>query len=85
MTEQESDLSRFIRERNMALESLDIAWARKNSHGRSDDKTLLIALHKTRIECTDMSSELRRESIKWLRQRGFRRVDGREIPQEPQG
>lgn len=85
MTEPESELSKFIRDRNTALESLDIAWARKNSLGRSDDETLLIALHKARIECTDISPELRRESTEWLRQRGYKRFDGRELPQEPQG
>jgi hypothetical protein len=66
----------FLQERNAALRSLDLAWARKQADAASDrtgaprcsDEGLLGAIHNARLLCKDIEPELRHESAAWLRE-----------------
>ena len=70
------DLQKWIEERNRGLAALDMEYARKMLPGASSDFMLLLAMHKARYECTDLSDDLRHESAKWLREGGWSRMTG---------
>ena len=76
-----SELDEFLAERNRALKTLDIKWARKNS-SLGDDETLLCALHKARYECLSIDKDLRAASGVWLRERGYKRMFMQEFTEE---
>lgn len=65
-----SDLGNFRKQRKQALETLDINWARRvlmaDSGVEFSDQSLLVALHKTRYEVTDVDDKYRHESREWL-------------------
>lgn len=65
--------------RNKALAELDLSFA-KQEHPEGSDEVLLVALHKARVDCTDLPDQLRLESVEWLRERGFSRIDGMPLP-----
>ena len=67
-------------ERNRALETLDMDYARKIMPHAWCDEVRLIALHKARYECTEIADGLRRESERWLKHQGYRRIDRMEFP-----
>jgi len=75
-----TELDKWRVERNEALVNLDIAWARKKVPQETSDAVVLAALHKARVECTDLPPEQRIASAEWLRHRGLRRLGGLEIP-----
>ena len=58
--------SDFTAQRNNALTTLDMRWARKAMPSASSDEVRLIALHKARYECTQIEPSLRHESRKFL-------------------
>jgi hypothetical protein len=64
------DLQQFLTDRNAALRTLDIEWARKMCPGASSEYILLLALHKARYSCTAIEPELRHASAAWLREGG---------------
>lgn len=68
------DIKDWLAERKLALETLDMAYARRNFPNASSDEVLLLAMHKARYECTDIAANLRRASEKWLKARDFNRV-----------
>ena len=70
-----ADLDAWLAERNEALRTLDLAWARKQQPKISED-ALPIALHKARYECTAISDELRQQSRAWLEVRAYSRMGG---------
>lgn len=72
------ELAAFRRERNAALRTLDLAWARKWCPG-GDEAMLLAGLHKARYNCVDIERALRIESAEWLRARGLHDLGGMEI------
>lgn len=74
------ELEQWRQERNEALAGLDMDWARKMMPTATDDHVRLMAMHKGRVECTDLAPELRHASVEWLRGRGYRRMDGGELP-----
>ncbi len=74
------EIEKWRRERNQALATLDMAWAKETMPHASCDFVRLIALHKMRVECTDLHKVQRLDSIEWLRERGFRRINGLELP-----
>ena len=81
---QECSLESFLVERDKALLSLDLEYARKLFPGAPvDDEVLLNALHKARYECKDLPTEARHESANWLRSRGYGRMAG--LPLLPPG
>lgn len=76
----DKDVDLWRKERNKALRTLDIEYARNQSPKiSSSDEVLLIALHQARYECTDIEKKLRLESGEWLRERGFKAMYGLSI------
>lgn len=71
----------FLTERDEALRTLDLVWARKQ-FPLANDETLLVGLHKARYICTSIDRTLRLESAAWLRERGF---NGLRMPLLPEG
>lgn len=69
------ELKAWRTERNRVLTAMDIAAARKQMPGASDE-VVEIALHKARYDCTDMPDALRHESASWLRSRGYGALGG---------
>ena len=65
--------------RNKALSELDMNWATKE-YPEANDEELLVYLHKDRVECKDLSDQLRLESVEWLRERGLCRIYGQNLP-----
>lgn len=68
-----------IERRNNALLHLDLNYARELMPDATDEVRLL-SLHKARVEHIFMPSNLRLESIEWLRERGFKRMHGLALP-----
>jgi hypothetical protein len=69
-------------ERDVALSTLDLAWARENLPSSSDE-VLLAGMHKARYEIPSIADELRHESRRWLEERGRSRFG--ELPWPPEG
>lgn len=74
-----SEMQDWRKERNRALAALDIEWGRQLVPAGTSDEVILIALHKARYDCTDIAAEQRHQSGDWLRQHGYRRMDGTEL------
>lgn len=64
------ELKQFLKERDEALVSLDLEYARRK-FPQAADETLLMALHKARVEVLTMPETLRRKSMEWLKERGY--------------
>jgi hypothetical protein len=79
-----AELKKFIEERNQALATLDLRWARKNAPGASSEEVLLLSLHKARYHCKDIARELRHTSAAWLRARGYSGWHGQQLLPEGQ-
>lgn len=73
-------LATFLAERHRMLRTLDVAAAQAKMPGASDE-VVLIALHKARYDCTAIEDELRHESARWLRERGYRGLTGPLLPE----
>ena len=82
MTDTARALARFLSERNAALASLDMEWARKMMPQATNDFVRLLAMHTARVECTALSDELRWDSVQWLRERGSKRLNGLDLPEK---
>ena len=67
-------LSDWRVERNRALATLDMEYARREMPNASSDEVRLMAMHKARVECTDIDSSLRLASVKWLHARNLGRI-----------
>lgn len=67
------DIKEFIQQRDAALAALDINYARRKFPD-ADDATLLLSLHKARVEAKSLPETLRRESMAWLKERGYGRM-----------
>lgn len=74
-----SDLIEFLRQRDDALRTLDMDFARKLMPGASSDEVRLMALHKARYETTSMEPALRHASRAWLAERGYKRLTGTDL------
>lgn len=75
------DILEWRAERKRALEAFDLAWAR-NYFPNASESALVIAIHKSRVECTDVSPKLRRISMKWLKVHGYARLHGLPWPKK---
>jgi hypothetical protein len=69
----------WLVERNTALLTLDLEWARRqlNANPRTagrpiNDEQLLTIMHKARLEITTMDPDARKESARWLQARGLK-------------
>jgi hypothetical protein len=82
MSAMADELQAFRRERNQALRTLDLAWARGLIPG-GNEEALLVALHKVRYHCAAIEPALRIESAEWLRTRGLHDLGG--LPLLPPG
>jgi len=60
------------------LRELDVAEAMRTTNA-SNPITALVALHKARYYCTDISDKLRLESAEWLREHGHPDLAGMKI------
>ena len=65
------------------VKNLDIDAARASQPTSINDETILIALHKARLELTSMPTNLRLDSAEWLRARGYAGLYG--VPLPPPG
>lgn len=72
-------LERWRQQRNQHLLDLDMEWARQQVPGISDEAQL-IGMHKARVECVDLPAEARLLSVEWLREHGFKRSGGLDLP-----
>jgi hypothetical protein len=66
----------YTRERNEALRTMNLEWAREMLGATAREEVLLMSMHKARYECTDIEPELRQASRKWLEERGCTRFNG---------
>lgn len=60
------DLEKMLIERNVAFETDDFEWARRQLPTASCDIVVIAAFHKARYECTAISDAKRLESQNWL-------------------
>jgi hypothetical protein len=75
-----TELRARLDERDAALTTLDLNWARKLLPEGTSDEILLTSMHKARYDCTAIAPELRHASGDWLRSRGLTRIAGLEWP-----
>lgn len=76
-----TELESFIEKRNKVLTNLDIQGAREIGVGGCD-QVVIIAMHKARYECTQITPELRHASGEWLRANKYRRANGQKLLNE---
>jgi hypothetical protein len=77
------DMKRWLRERDVALITLDMEWAR-NAMGRDIcDAALLAGMHKARYNIPGLPDAVRHRSAEWLRERGLPDING--VPLLPPG
>lgn len=69
----DKDIEAWLAERDAALASLDMDYARRMMPDAEDD-VRLAAMHKARYECTGLAAELRHASGHWLRERELGRM-----------
>ena len=78
MNDAGTELEEFLRERNAALIALDENYVARKIPKAPADMRLLI-LHKSRYCCTAIPNELRHESGRWLRERGYKQMSAEAI------
>lgn len=66
-----TELEQWRNERNEALRTLDMDYARRIMPHASGDDVREIAMHKARYACPDIEDDLRHASAAWLRARGY--------------
>lgn len=72
----EFDLAEWKQRRNKALADLDIEYARREVMPHALDEVILMALHKSRYECTEIEPALRHASREWLEKNNLGRYAG---------
>lgn len=70
----------LLQERDDALRTLDLDWARLQVPYEVQDAVLLLSLHQSRVEVTAIEPDVRRESMQWLKDRGYTRWKGQAWP-----
>lgn len=78
-----ADMGEWREKRNRALLALDLDWARTHAlvMGRNPpEATLLMALHKARVICTDLPQAARHASMAWLKERDLAARQGEPWP-----
>lgn len=74
--QSDTDIAEFVRERDVAMETDDIFWAAKMLPDASSPNVVEIAFHKARMQTLSVSENKRRESLKWLADRGLNDLMG---------
>ncbi|MDP3219198.1 MAG: hypothetical protein Q8S73_34185 [Deltaproteobacteria bacterium] len=69
------DIEEYVRQRDAALNTLDMEWAAQQMP-YSAPEVRLLAMHKARYEAVNIAPELRHESAEWLHAAGCTRLDG---------
>ena len=72
---EREELEAFLKERDEALRTLDMDYARRLMPGASNDEVRLLALHKVRYEATSIEPELRHDSRAWMEKHGYKRFN----------
>lgn len=72
------ELREYLEARNKALLHMDFAFVRKQLGEMSDEMCLLV-LHKGRYDCTALPAAARHVSAAWLRENGYRDMNGEDI------
>jgi hypothetical protein len=67
----EQNVAAYVAERDAALLSLDLDWARKTMPQASSDEVRIMAMHKARVHAVNLPDEARRDSQRWLLERGL--------------
>ena len=70
------DFQRAEASRNDAFENDDLEWARAALADGTPHEVVVMAFHKARYECTEVSEKKRRESQFWLHANGVTRLTG---------
>ena len=66
-----TDIDRYNRERDKALATLDMAWAKRVMPHATNDEVRLVAMHKARYDTVSIAPDLRHQSAEYLRSRGL--------------
>lgn len=69
-------IAKFLAERDEAFSNDDIEWARRQLPNASSPFVVEMAFHKARYENMATCDEKRRESQRWLAERGLTRLMG---------
>ena len=73
------DFAQQLAERDRVLNELDLEGARKILKTSSPDEVVLLSSHTARLECLNISDAKRRESQKWLADRGYKSLKGEPV------
>lgn len=73
------EITEFVRFRDAAMENDDICWAKQMLPNASSPHVVEMAFHKARISILTVSDKKRRESMKWLADRGLTDLLGRPV------
>ena len=68
-----------IIERNAAFERGDLNYVRSVLGPKPSDEVVEMSLHKARLDCVQISDNVRRESQEWLAERGLTDMIGRPV------
>lgn len=71
----DADIAAYVKQRDAALATLDVAWFQKNAPFMRPS-VALIAMHKARYEAVGVAPELRHESRRWLEAKMYGRLNG---------
>lgn len=77
-------IAQFIKERDAALLTIDLDWARRAMPWASCDEVRILAMHKARLAPVTMPPELRHASAAFLRAASCAQYDGSLLPPEGQ-
>jgi hypothetical protein len=67
----QKEIAAFVKERDAAMEADDLEWAAKMMPDASSPIVIEMGFHKARIQVLSVSEQKRRESMKWLADRGL--------------
>lgn len=76
--QSQAEFEKWIKERDEALRTLDISFARRDVPDASDE-VLSTVIHMARYLCTSIEAALRLESGEYLRAHGITQIDGIEL------
>ena len=69
-----------LAERDRILRELDIEGAKRMMPAWLSEAGILAGMHKARVHLPHLGDDLRKESLDWLRERGFKDYGGAPLP-----
>lgn len=72
--------SEQLAERNRILIEFDVEAAKKMMPAWLSEAGVIAGMHKARLHIPEIDDKLRAESLKWLRDRGFKDYGGAPLP-----